>query len=103
MASHLLSQENIDLKGQSYQPVVNELEGRVVALYKALLLYQMKSVCSYYKNHRLVILRSTINLDDWDGEIQGIESAEKAVLNDLRHYYALYSKEALGHLVRQVQ
>ncbi|KAJ5278317.1 hypothetical protein N7524_004470 [Penicillium chrysogenum] len=103
LASHLLSQENIDLKGQSYQPVVNELEGRVVALYKALLLYQMKSVCSYYKNHCLVILRSTINLDDWDGEIQGIESAEKAVLNDLRHYYALYSKEALGHLVRQVQ
>jgi hypothetical protein len=69
LTEHLLSQENIDLKGQSYQAVVNELEGRLVALYKALLLYQMKSVCSYYKNKGLVILRSTINLDDWDGEI----------------------------------
>ncbi|CAG7939505.1 unnamed protein product [Penicillium nalgiovense] len=69
LTEHLLRQENIDLKGQSYQAVVNELEGRFLALYKELLLYQMKSVCSYYKNRGLVILRSTINLDDWDSEM----------------------------------
>ncbi|KAJ6186531.1 hypothetical protein N7519_007832 [Penicillium mononematosum] len=103
LTEHLLSQENIDLKGQSYQAVVNELEGRVVALYKALLLYQMKSVCSYYKNQGLVVLRSTINLDDWDGEMQGIKSAEKAVQDDSDHYCTLYSKDALGALVQQGQ
>ncbi|OQE91251.1 hypothetical protein PENNAL_c0010G09750 [Penicillium nalgiovense] len=103
LTEHLLGQENIDLKGQSYQAVVNELEGRFLALYKELLLYQMKSVCSYYKNRGLVILRSTINLDDWDSEMQRIKNAEKAVQNDSDNYCTVYSKGALGALVQQGQ
>ncbi|CAG8180815.1 unnamed protein product [Penicillium nalgiovense] len=95
LTEHLLGQENIDLKGQSYQAIVNELEGRFLALYKELLLYQMKSVCSYYKNRGLVILRSTINLDDWDSEMQGIKNAEKAVQNDSDNYCTVYSKDTI--------
>ncbi|KAJ5692729.1 hypothetical protein N7462_002152 [Penicillium macrosclerotiorum] len=103
LTDRLLNQENIEVGSQSYQNVFNELEGTVVALYKALLLYQMKSVCSYYKNQGLVFLRNTINLDDWDGELEAIKSSEEAVQKDTDQYCTLYSKDALGTLVKQSQ
>lgn len=103
LTERLLSQENIDPGAESYQGIVNELEGRVVSLYKALLLYQMKAVCSYYKNQGWVFLRNTINLDNWDGELEGVKSAEAAVQTDSDRYCNVYSKEALGSLVKQGQ
>ena len=47
-----------------------ELEKRITDLYKALLSYQMKSVCSYYRNQGLRFLHSLILPDDWDGRLQ---------------------------------
>ena len=63
-----------------------ELEKRVVDLYKELLLYQVKSVCSYYRNRSLAVLRDVIKLDDWDGSLQGIQGAEKALERDSKIY-----------------
>lgn len=57
------------------------LETRVVDLYKALLLYEIKSVCLYYRSRGLVLLRDIAKLDDWNGDIRAIQNAER-VFND---------------------
>lgn len=58
------------------------LEAQLIGLYKLLLLYQMKSVCSYYKNRGLIFLRDIAKLDDWDGDIKAIEKAETLFYKD---------------------
>lgn len=58
-----------------------ELEAQVVDLYKALLLYEIKSVCLYYRSRGLALLRDMAKLDDWNGDIRAIENAER-VFND---------------------
>lgn len=58
-----------------------ELETQVVDLYKALLLYEIKSVCLYYRSRGLVLLRDIAKLDDWNGNIQAIQNAER-IFND---------------------
>ncbi|KAL7894786.1 WD40-repeat-containing domain protein [Trichoderma sp. SZMC 28014] len=58
------------------------LEAQLIGLYKLLLVYQMKSVCSYYKNRGLVFLRDIAKLDDWDGDIKAIEKAETLFYKD---------------------
>jgi NWD NACHT NTPase-like protein/NACHT domain-containing protein len=63
-----------------------ELERRVVDLYKELLLYQVKSVCSYYQKPTLTLLRDIIKLDDWDGGLQSVQDAERALERDSNVY-----------------
>ncbi|UKZ84837.1 uncharacterized protein TrAFT101_000727 [Trichoderma asperellum] len=58
------------------------LEVQLIGLYKILLLYQMKSVCSYYKSRGFVFLRDLAKLDDWDGDIIAIEKAETIFYKD---------------------
>ncbi|UKZ64546.1 uncharacterized protein TrAtP1_005761 [Trichoderma atroviride] len=58
-----------------------ELETQVVDLYKALLLYEIKSVCLYYRSRGLALLRDIARLDDWNGDIQAIQNAER-IFND---------------------
>lgn len=58
-----------------------ELETQIVDLYKALLLYEIESVCLYYRNRGLVLLRDIAKLDDWNGDIQAIQNAER-IFND---------------------
>jgi hypothetical protein len=70
LTEHLLSKNNIE----SFEAVREQLEKAVIALYKALLLYQMKSVCSYYRNQGLVFLRGLVSLDNWDGDLQRVTS-----------------------------
>jgi len=64
---HLLDGDKFDDRNHPYEGVINELENRIVALYKALLQFQMKSACSYQKNQAMGFLRNTINLNDWEG------------------------------------
>ncbi|RYP18351.1 hypothetical protein DL765_003963 [Monosporascus sp. GIB2] len=52
-----------------------ELEKHVVALYKELLSYQMKSVCSYYRNRAAVFFRDVVEFDNL-GKYE--EAGEKA-------------------------
>lgn len=58
------------------------LEAQLIDLYKMLLLYQIKSVCSYYTNRGLVFLRDIAKLDDWDGDIKAVERAEAIFYKD---------------------
>ena len=65
-----------------------QLESRVVRLYQELLLYLIKSVCSYYRNRFLGFLRDTVKLDGWDGSLKNIQDAEKAFQLDSSAYNA---------------
>ncbi|KAL7926646.1 WD40-repeat-containing domain protein [Trichoderma austrokoningii] len=58
--------------------VQHGLGTRLIDLYKALLSYEMKSVCLYYRNRGLVLLRDIAKLDDWKGDIRAIQDLERA-------------------------
>jgi hypothetical protein len=100
LTEHLLDQHNIV---DGFGAILYQLEERVFALYKALLLYQMKSVCSYYRNLVLVVLRGLANWDDWDGDIQSVTDAETAVQMDSDQYNGQHTKDALGQLVKRAE
>ncbi|RYO82755.1 hypothetical protein DL764_009559 [Monosporascus ibericus] len=102
LTKHLLNKNNIST-GNDFQAVLHQLEERVVELYKALLLYQMKSVCSYYRNQGLVFLRGMLNLDDWDGDLKLVTDAEVTVQNDAAQYFQEQTKTALGELVKHAE
>ena len=79
--SCLLLKNNQD-KDRSVSGVHIQLEKRVIYLYQQLLIYLMKSVCSYYRNRVLVVFRDTLKLDDWDGNLGSVKDAEQAVEKD---------------------
>jgi hypothetical protein len=63
LTEHLLNKNNV-AAGKDIEAVLCQLERSIVELYRALLQYQMKSVCSYYRNQGFVFLRDMLNLDD---------------------------------------
>ena len=77
-----------------------QLGKQVVDLYKELLLYQVKSVCSYYRNRWLALLHDIIKVDDWDGSLQGVQRAEKAFEPDLNVYNNQEIRSNLQELVK---
>jgi NWD NACHT NTPase-like protein len=96
--STLLFKEDTD---DNYSAELRGPLGKQVAdLYKELLLYQVKSVCSYYKNRWVALLDDIIKLDDWDGSLQGVQRAEKAFQPDLNVYI---NHEILSNLRKLVE
>jgi hypothetical protein len=75
-----------------------QLEKHVVQLYEKLLSYQMKSVCLYRRNWAAVIGRDILKLDDWAGQLSGIQEAEGAVQRDMEQYNTEESKMRLRKL-----
>ncbi|RYP64263.1 hypothetical protein DL770_009223 [Monosporascus sp. CRB-9-2] len=102
LTEHLLN-KNIISTGNNLQAVLHQLEERVVELYKALLFYQMKSVCSYYRNQGLVFLRGMLNLDDWDGDLKLITDIEAVFQKDAAQYFQEQTKISLGELVKHAK
>jgi hypothetical protein len=95
LSEHLLKKDHIDESLESIPPL---LQARVIALYKALLLYQMKSVCSYYRHQGLVFLRALANWDDWDSCLDAVQDAEKSLLDD----WGQFDKIKAGSLRREL-
>jgi hypothetical protein len=100
LTEHLLNKDNIVIGNESFESILQQLENAVVALYKALLLYQMKSVCSYYRNQGLVFLRGLANLDDWDGDLKSVIDAEDALQKDSDQFSNQHAKSLLRRLVK---
>ena len=48
LTKHLLNKDNIVAGSESFETILQQLEKTVATLYNALLLYQIKSDCSYY-------------------------------------------------------
>ncbi|KAK7425146.1 hypothetical protein QQX98_000060 [Neonectria punicea] len=87
--SSLLLDEN-KAKG-NHGGLRDELEKHVVALYKTLLAYQMKSVYSYYRSRHIVFWRDVVTLDDWSDTLETIYHSEKTV----RENSAAYNTESI--------
>ncbi|KAK3987123.1 hypothetical protein QBC44DRAFT_372413 [Cladorrhinum sp. PSN332] len=79
------------------------MENRVVELYKALLLSQIKSVCSFYRHQGWVFLRGLANIDDWDSDLKTVTDAEATLQNDLSQFNSHYTKSLLGKLVEEAE
>jgi hypothetical protein len=75
-----------------------ELEKRVIDLYKALLSYQLKSVCTYFRQSGLQFLADVVQWDDWDGEFEVVHDAEYAVRHISETYNNQQIKSHLGNL-----
>lgn len=89
------------LKGDDpFNAILQQLEKKVVALYKALLRYQIESACSYYRHQGYVFLRSLANRDDWDGYLKDVRDAEDDLLGDWEKYDKLKAKSLLNELIR---
>src|SRR6266566_165236 len=103
LTEHLLNKDSIETGHESDEAVLRQLKDKVVALYKALLLYQMKSVCSYYKHQGLVFLRDLANWREWDAALKTVTDAENTLQRDSDQYNKLHTKEVLGQLVTHAE
>ncbi|RYP18338.1 hypothetical protein DL767_009858 [Monosporascus sp. MG133] len=80
-----------------------ELGKHVVALYKEFLSYQMKSVCSCYRNRAAGFFRDVVEFDNWAGAVQSIKDAEKAVQQDIDKYSTQDIRMSLSNIAKQAQ
>ncbi|KAL2126810.1 hypothetical protein VTI74DRAFT_191 [Chaetomium olivicolor] len=103
LTEHLLNKNNVAAAGKDFHAVLRQLEKSIAELYRALLQYQMKSVCSYYRNQGLVFLRGMLNLDDWNGDLKLVTDAEAAVQNDTAQSFQEQTKTSLGKLVEHAE
>lgn len=94
----LLNNHNMS-EGTDFQAVFCHVKKRIIELYKALLSYQIKSVCSYYRNLGIQFLRDIVNLDNWEGDINLIKDIESTFRSDVDLYYQENTKASLGELV----
>ncbi|KKF96006.1 Vegetative incompatibility protein HET-E-1 [Ceratocystis platani] len=62
------------------------LEENITRLFQKLLLYQIRSICLYHRNKAVTVLRDMFLIDDWAGQINDIQEAEKAVQHDIEQY-----------------
>ncbi|KND89309.1 Vegetative incompatibility protein HET-E-1, partial [Tolypocladium ophioglossoides CBS 100239] len=103
VTEHLLNEDGLEIRDGTFQAVLRQLEEKVVALYKALLLYQMKSICSYYRHQGYVFLRALANWDDWDAHLKTITDAEDTLRRDSSQYNKQHASSALGELVGRAE
>jgi N-terminal domain of NWD NACHT-NTPase/NACHT domain/WD domain, G-beta repeat len=103
LTDHLLNnvnEDNIANGGGSPKSVRKQLEQRVVELYKAILMYQMKSVCSYYWNQYKEFFLDLVDLKDWDGARTNVENAEKTLKEDWEQHRKVQAMDLWGNLVK---
>ncbi|KAL6805892.1 WD40 repeat-like protein [Trichoderma sp. SZMC 28012] len=79
--------------------ILSQLEKEIISLYKALLLYQMNSICSYYRHQGLQFLRGLANLDSWENDYKSIRDAEDVLRHDLDQYIKVQGKTMLEGLL----
>ncbi|KAK1241895.1 hypothetical protein MKX07_007718 [Trichoderma sp. CBMAI-0711] len=75
-----------------------QLQTRLIDLYKKMLSFEMKSVCSYYRHRGLVFLGDLVKLDDWKGTFKEVQDAEAFFDDQLRTVQRLN----LGNNVEQL-
>jgi hypothetical protein len=96
---NIANEQNIANGAESPESIWKRLEQRVVELYKAILLYQMKSVCSYYRNQYKELFLNLVDLKNWDGARTNVVSAENTLKDDWEQYRNMKAMNHLGKLV----
>jgi hypothetical protein len=95
--------KNIANGGGSPKSVHEQLEQRVVELYKAILLYQMKSVCSYYRNQYKEFFLNLVDSKDWDGARMDVVNAEKTLKEDWEQHNLVQTNDLWGNLIKHTK
>lgn len=75
-----------------------DLEKHIVSLYKELLLYQMRSVCSFSRNPVATTCRDMFEIDNWAGTVQSIKETEAVVQRDIDTYMNVETQKSLNHI-----
>ena len=94
-----INEQKIANEAQSFQSIRKSLEQRVVELYKAILLYQMKSVCSYYRNKYKEFFLDLVDLKGWDDARAGVTTAENTLKEDWEQYNLVQMNDVWGSLI----
>ena len=84
----------------SYKRIQGKIEKGIITLYKAVLAYQVKSVCSYYRNQGLEFLRDLFTLENWDDNLQSVKDAEAALRGQWEKLDKAKSDELWGRLIQ---
>ncbi|KAG8416814.1 hypothetical protein J3459_013602 [Metarhizium acridum] len=100
LVDHLLDERSIVEGKEPASVVTQRLETLVLDLYKSLLLYQMKSVSSYYRNSGLTYLRELAAWDKWESDLKAITTAEEALRAASVQYNTQSSLERLSELMK---
>lgn len=80
------------------------LRARIVDLFVALIEYQIKSVCAYYRTNQLVtFLRDLAELDDWKSWLASIEDSEARLLRDVESYDGLKASRLRNQLAEHAK
>ncbi|EJT76907.1 hypothetical protein GGTG_06821 [Gaeumannomyces tritici R3-111a-1] len=107
----VLSEAAIDPANQgqarALQPAAAQelLRGMLEGLFKALIEYQVKSVCAYYgrMNQAVTILKDLVSPNDWDAWLRDIKSAEEAFLRDVETQDALLASRLRAQLLQHAE
>ncbi|EXM12786.1 hypothetical protein FOTG_18735 [Fusarium oxysporum f. sp. vasinfectum 25433] len=99
--SKLLFQESKD--ETSLAGLRDELKKHVIDLYKLLLSYQMKSVCSYFRHRGIVFVWDMITPGKWADALQAVHDAEKTVQEDIERHSTEDIKSHLRDLVESAK
>ncbi|PNP46434.1 hypothetical protein THARTR1_10756 [Trichoderma harzianum] len=95
LADCLMENYGVDESGS----ILPQLEKKIISLYKALLKYQMKSICFYYRHQGLQFLRELVNLDNLENNYKTLRDAEDVLRYDLDQYIKLKGKTTLEELL----
>ncbi|KAJ5206563.1 hypothetical protein N7472_003011 [Penicillium cf. griseofulvum] len=98
LADQLLRPDSIH-SGKPLELARSELRKRIVDLYEALLFYQIKSVCYYYRHQFFVFIRGLMGLDDWSGGLGDLTRAEEILRNDSQQYNKEHIKVLLESIL----
>ncbi|CZR68290.1 uncharacterized protein PAC_18189 [Phialocephala subalpina] len=99
--SAILLKDNID-DGAFSPKLQHALEERLVNLFKALLLYQIKIICSTVQSSSLHFLRDAIKPNNRDTELKAIKDAELAIRQDVELAMLLRQKVSMEAILDRV-
>ncbi|OPB40895.1 hypothetical protein A0O28_0009760 [Trichoderma guizhouense] len=84
--------------GAATAGIQQELQAKLIDLYKKLLSFELKSICSYYRHRALIFLGDLIKLDDWEGNLKAVQDAEAFFNQHVRVFQSI----DLGQDVKQL-
>ncbi|KAK5994413.1 Vegetative incompatibility protein HET-E-1 [Cladobotryum mycophilum] len=91
------------LKADELSETQRFMKSQLVELYKELLLFQIKSVCSYYRSRGLTLLRDMVKLDNWAGHLDNIQKLETDFRGDYGDYRGQQQTEASLEIIRVLE
>jgi hypothetical protein len=89
LTPHILDTANNNSAEKTYDEVMEQLGKNVVSLYKAILIYQMRSACSYGRSQGWNFLLQLAVWDDWNRALDSVKEAE----TELRARWELFDKK----------